>query len=121
LQKFSRLNLKMGIKQLMTLIQDKAPKAVKQVQMDMLTGKVVACDASMAIYQFLIATQGYSKMGTPGLTELKDVDGNLTGHLVGLYHRTIQFMENGVKPIWVFDGKPPELKAKELDKRKELK
>ena len=53
--------------------------------------------------------------------ELKDADGNLTGHLVGLYHRTIQFMENGVKPIWVFDGKPPELKAKELDKRKEMK
>ena len=53
--------------------------------------------------------------------ELKDADGNLTGHLVGLYHRTIQFMEAGVKPIWVFDGKPPDLKAKELDKRKELK
>jgi flap endonuclease-1 len=30
-------------------------------------------------------------------------------------------MENGVKPIWVFDGKPPEMKSKELDKRKELK
>lgn len=30
-------------------------------------------------------------------------------------------MENGVKPIWVFDGKPPQLKSKELDKRKEFK
>jgi len=30
-------------------------------------------------------------------------------------------MECGVKPIWVFDGKPPELKAHELDKRKALK
>jgi len=28
-------------------------------------------------------------------------------------------MENGIKPIWVFDGKPPDMKAKELDKRKE--
>ena len=53
--------------------------------------------------------------------ELKDDEGNLTGHLVGLFHRTIQFMENGIKPIWVFDGKPPELKCKELDKRKEMK
>lgn len=53
--------------------------------------------------------------------ELKDEDGNLTGHLVGIFHRTIQFMENGVKPIWVFDGKPPDLKSKELDKRKEMK
>ena len=30
-------------------------------------------------------------------------------------------MENGVKPIWVFDGKPPELKSHVLDQRKEIK
>ncbi len=85
----------------------------------MLTGKVVACDASMAIYQFLIATQTM-KQGM-GIGELRDSEGNLTGHLVGLFHRTIQFMENGVKPIWVFDGKPPELKSYVLDQRKENK
>lgn len=56
-----------------------------------------------------------------GIQEMRDADGNLTGHLVGLFHRTIQFMENGVKPVWVFDGKPPELKDFVLDKRKELK
>ena len=56
-----------------------------------------------------------------GIGELRDEEGNLTGHLVGLFHRTIQFMENGVKPIWVFDGKPPELKAHVLDVRKENK
>jgi len=28
-------------------------------------------------------------------------------------------MENGVKPVYVFDGKPPELKSDELDKRSE--
>ena len=60
-------------------------------------------------------------MGVPGISELKDADGNLTGHLVGLFHRTVQFMENGVKPIWVFDGKAPDLKAGELEKRKALK
>ena len=40
----------MGIKQLMSLINDKAPKAIKHMQMDMLCGKIVAVDASMAIY-----------------------------------------------------------------------
>jgi flap endonuclease-1 len=30
-------------------------------------------------------------------------------------------MEAGVKPVWVFDGKPPELKDHVLDKRKEMK
>ena len=105
----------------MSLIQEKSPKAVKTMPMDMLTGKTVAVDASMAIYQFLIATQTFSAAGRPGIGELKDEDGNLTGHLVGLFHRTIQFFEHGVKPIWVFDGKPPEMKSKELEKRKEAK
>ncbi len=73
----------------------------------------------MAIYQFLIATQTM-KQGM-GIQEMRDSEGNLTGHLVGLFHRTIQFMEAGVKPVWVFDGKPPELKDHVLDKRKEQK
>lgn len=51
--------------------------------MEMLTGKIVACDASMAIYQFLIATQTM-KQGM-GIGELRDEAGNLTGHLVGLF------------------------------------
>lgn len=38
---------------------------------------------------------------------MKDQDGNLTGHLVGLFYRTIQLMDNGVRPVWVFDGKAP--------------
>jgi flap endonuclease-1 len=35
-------------------------------------------------------------------------------HLVGLFNRSISFMENKIKPIWVFDGKPPELKMEEV-------
>ena len=38
-----------------------------------------------------------------------------------MFHRTIQFLENGIKPIWVFDGKPPDLKSKVLEQRKETK
>ena len=32
-------------------------------------------------------------------------------HLMGLFYRTIRIVENGIKPAYVFDGKPPELKA----------
>jgi len=35
--------------------------------------------------------------------------------------RTIQFLEHGVRPIWVFDGKAPTLKNGELAKRKKIK
>jgi len=104
----------------MSLIQEKAPKSIKSVQLDMLSGKTMAIDASMCMYQFLIATQTFS-MGRSGVGELTDVDGNLTGHLVGIFHRTIQLMENGIKPIWVFDGKAPDMKGDELEKRKVMK
>ena len=110
----------MGIKQLMSLIQDKAPKSIKSMQLDMLSGKTIAVDASMSMYQFLIATQTYSGQQR-GVGELTDTDGNLTGHLVGIFHRTIMFMEHGIKPIWVFDGKAPDMKEDELEKRKQLK
>jgi flap endonuclease-1 len=30
-------------------------------------------------------------------------------------------VENGIKPVYVFDGKPPELKSGELEKRKEAR
>lgn len=40
----------MGIKQLMSLIQEKSPKAIKSLQIEMLSGKTIACDASMAMY-----------------------------------------------------------------------
>lgn len=109
----------MGIHKLMSLIEEKAPKAIKEIQLDMLTGKVVAIDASMAIYQFLISTQTLSK--GYGVTELRDKEGNLTGHLVGLLNRSLTLLDNGVKPVWVFDGKPPELKSGELEERKERK
>jgi len=85
----------------------------------MLTGRIVACDASMAMYQFLVITQGFNQ--NSGLTEMTDKEGNKTAHLVGLMNRTIQFMENGIKPIWVFDGKAPDLKRGEIAKRQKAK
>lgn len=30
---------------------------------------------------------------------------------MGLFYRTIRIVENGIKPVYVFDGKPPELKS----------
>eukprot|EP01015_Nassula_variabilis_P032801 TRINITY_DN7736_c0_g1_i2.p1 TRINITY_DN7736_c0_g1~~TRINITY_DN7736_c0_g1_i2.p1 ORF type:complete len:218 (+),score=52.47 TRINITY_DN7736_c0_g1_i2:124-777(+) len=108
----------MGIHKLMSLLAEKSPDCIKKFNIEAYAGRVVACDASMAMYQFLISTSGYS---SNVLTELTDKDGNKTGHLVGLFNRTIQFLENGIKPIWVSDGKPPKLKNGELAKRKKMK
>ena len=69
--------------------------------------------------------------------------GEVTSHLIGMWYRTIKFgemgpkvacgsrttppdlprlpVEAGIKPVFVFDGKPPELKGGELAKRSALK
>ena len=36
-----------------------------------------------------------------------------------MFYRTIRMLENGIKPVYVFDGKPPTLKSGELAKRME--
>merc|ERR1719330_39604 len=45
-------------------------------------------------------------------------DGQVTSHIIGMLTRTIKLMESGIKPVYVFDGKPPELKLGELDARR---
>jgi flap endonuclease-1 len=46
-------------------------------------------------------------------------NGETTSHLMGMFYRTIRMIENGIKPVYVFDGKAPQLKSKELEKRLE--
>eukprot|EP00457_Paulinella_chromatophora_P006083 gb/GEZN01006101.1/.p1 GENE.gb/GEZN01006101.1/~~gb/GEZN01006101.1/.p1 ORF type:complete len:395 (-),score=68.06 gb/GEZN01006101.1/:473-1657(-) len=104
----------MGIKGLMQLISDNAPNAVKEQDMKAYFGRAIAIDASMSIYQFLIAVR--TGVNDQMLTNEK---GEVTSHLQGLFYRTIRMLENGVKPVYVFDGKPPTLKSVELEKRKE--
>lgn len=38
-------------------------------------------------------------------------------HLMGTFYRTIRLLDNGIKPVYVFDGKPPKMKSSELEKR----
>ena len=110
----------MGIKRLMNLLREKAPKSIKSVPLSNYTGQLFALDASMAMYQFLISTQTIKTQGF-SIAELRDEQGNLTGHLLGLLNRTLMLMEHGIRPVWVFDGKPPEAKMNTLRGRKEIK
>lgn len=101
----------MGIKGLTKLLADNAPKAMKEQKFESYFGRKVAIDASMSIYQFLIV------VGRSGTEMLTNEAGEVTSHLQGLFSRTIRLLESGLKPVYVFDGKPPELKKQELAKR----
>ncbi|KAJ3220227.1 Elongation of fatty acids protein 2 [Clydaea vesicula] len=102
----------MGIKDLTKLIRAHAPDAIKENLIKNYFGRKIAIDASMSIYQFLIAVRQ-----TEG-KQLTDDSGETTSHLMGTFYRTIRMVENGIKPVYVFDGKPPTLKSGELEKRK---
>lgn len=36
--------------------------------------------------------------------------GEVTSHLMGTFYRTIRMVDHGIKPCYVFDGKPPDMK-----------
>ncbi len=91
------------------------PEAVKEISLDELKWKVVAIDAYNALYQFLAAIR------QPDGTPLMDRQGRVTSHLSGLFYRTINLAEHGIKPVYVFDGKPPEMKYMEIERRKKVK
>lgn len=87
----------------------------KEISMEELKGKVIAIDAFNTLYQFLTTIRQMD--GTP----LMNSKGDITSHLSGLFYRNIALLEAGIKPVYVFDGKPPELKMQEIERRKEAK
>jgi len=103
----------MGILGLSKLVADVAAQAIKENDIKNYFGRKVAIDASMSLYQFLIAVR------MDGGNQLVGEDGETTSHLMGFFYRTIRMVDNGIKPVFVFDGKPPTMKAGELEKRKE--
>ncbi|OIO41179.1 flap endonuclease-1 [Candidatus Pacearchaeota archaeon CG1_02_32_21] len=94
-------------------IRDIVPR--KELNIEELKGKIVAVDAFNAIYQFLSSVRQYD--GTP----LMDSKGNISSHLSGLFYRNIALLSEGVKLVYVFDGKAPDLKSSLKEKRKEVK
>merc|ERR1711935_191033 len=108
-----RVSRTMGIKGLTKLITEMAPGSIKEKELANYFGRTIAIDASMTIYQFMIAVRSGGEV-------LTNEAGEVTSHLQGVFSRAIRFLELGIKPVFVFDGKPPRAKRGELDKRNQL-
>lgn len=76
----------MGILGMTRLIADISPESIKEVDLKSLFGRRIAIDASMCIYQFLIAIRSEEYMMT-------NESGETTSHLVGLFYRSIKMLE----------------------------
>lgn len=87
----------------------------KSIRLEDLRGKIIAVDAFNALYQFL------ANIRQPDGTPLMDSKGRITSHLSGLFYRTINLMSLGLKLVYVFDGKAPELKVTTVKAREAKK
>lgn len=100
----------MGIK-----INELLTNVKRTITFENLFNRAIAIDAFNTIYQFL------SIIRQNDGTLLMDDEGNVTSHLSGLFYRTINFLEHNIKPIYVFDGTPSELKMDTIEERRKIK
>src|SRR4051794_2987675 len=89
--------------------------AKETITLDSLRGRRLAVDGHGELYQFLALIR--LRDGTP----LRDSSGRVTSHLAGLFYRTTRLIADGVAFVFVFDGKPPVLKAAEIARRRQIK
>ena len=91
----------MGVTKLWGIIE---PFSVAS-RMDALTGQKLAIDASIWLHQFQKA--------------MRDSSGEMIerAHLIGFLRRICKLLFHSTRPIFVFDGKTPELKRKTIIKR----
>jgi len=87
----------------------------QKIGFDSLIGKTLVVDSYNIIYQFLSSIRQHD--GTP----LMDESGNITSHLAGLFYKTINLTEKGINLMFVFDGKPPDFKKVEVERRRNIR
>lgn len=102
----------MGVKNLFKLIKEFAPDAITAFNPAEFKGKKIFVDASIFIYQWCAV--GISH-------HIVNKQDKYINHIQGLFFKTVGFILNGIEPVYVFDGKPPELKINTINKRKENK
>lgn len=89
----------MGIKGLSKYLLENIPNCIRQISLGELFGKTIAIDTNYYMYKYTISTDDFiAKFG------------NQYDHL----------RRYGIKPVYVFDGKPPCEKQQMLDKRKRV-
>src|SRR5208283_3779063 len=83
----------------------------QELPWDALAGRTLAVDGYNAVYQFLATLRQRDGQ------LFSDPEGRVTSHLMGVFYRTTSLLREGVLPVWVFDGKPPERKAGTIRQR----
>ncbi|MGY5853922.1 MAG: flap endonuclease-1 [Candidatus Thorarchaeota archaeon] len=87
----------------------------REITLSDLSGREIAVDAFNSLYAFIAIIR------QPDGSPLVDSQGRVTSHLSGLFYRNIRLLSSGIRPVYIFDGKSPELKTDEVRRRQEQK
>lgn len=94
----------MGVKDLWQLL---APIG-RRVSIETLEGKILAIDMSIWITQFIKA--------------MRDDEGKMVrnAHIIGTIRRILRLLFHKIKPVFIFDGETPALKARVVKQRRKV-
>ncbi len=104
----------MGIKNMLKFLNVNYPDTIKKINNTDFNKKFIAIDASIILYQVVIAIRNSG-------ADMINSQGEITSHILGLFNKTINLLKMNIIPIYVFDGKPPEFKSKVLNNRRDIK
>ena len=103
----------MGIKCLLKFINE-TPELIQQVDNSKYKFKRIAIDISILIYKIIISVRNSG-------ADYTNQQGEVTSHILGLFNKTIELLKLNIIPVYVFDGKPPNIKSKILENRKQIR
>jgi len=108
-----QVSIIMGIDGIIKVIRAESGKhSIQSYDLERFRGMTIAVDASIMIYQTVLATR-------KGGADLVNNKGSITSHLKGIMSKIKVFLSHNITPIFVFDGKAPELKEGTLEERRE--
>ena len=103
----------MGIKCLLKFINE-SPELIQEVDNSKYKFKRIAIDISILIYKIIISVRNSG-------ADYTNQQGEVTSHILGLFNKTIELLKLNIIPVYVFDGKPPNIKSKILENRKQIR
>ena len=101
----------MGVDGLYKFINKNFPDIFNNVSITEISGKSCIIDGMQHIYGQLIYMRSRDK-------EVFTLDGKNISHIHGLINSLTYYLKNGIVPIFIFDGKTPDIKKNKIEERK---
>jgi len=100
----------MGIKGLFKFINE-IPNLNNNVDNTTYKYKKIAIDISLLLYKICISKRNFG-------SDYLNSKGESISHILILFNKTIELLNNKIIPVYIFDGKPPEIKKKTIEMRR---